>query len=217
MAQSFLNEFLEYLDAEDKEKCVNFIIKKINNKELDISTLYSQILEPSLNRFYCDVEEEKLCVWKEHIRTSIIRAIIEICYPYILNERKEKKIKLLNIKVLVGCPSEEYHDVGARMIADIFTLYGYDSIFIGANTPRTEIKDAINILKPKIIALSITNYYNLVEAEKAIALIKSYTEFKGKIVVGGIAFLSNPEIYKKIGADILIKNYNQIKNLAEGI
>jgi len=217
MFQLFLKEFLEYLDAEDKEKCVEFIIKKLDNKELDISTLYSQVLEPSLNKFYCDVEEEKLCIWKEHVRTSIISTIIELCYPYILKERKEKKVKTLNIKVLVGCPSEEYRDVGARMIADIFTLYGYDSIFVGANTPRTEIRDAINILRPKIIVLSITNYYNLVEAEKAIALIRGYTEFKGKIIVGGIAFLSNPEIYKQIGADFLIENYSQIKNLAEGI
>ena len=217
MSQSFLNEFLEYLDAEDKEKCVDFIIKKLDNKEIEVSTLYSQVLEPALNKFYCYVEEEKLCIWKEHVRNSIISTIIEICYSYILKERKDKGIKALNIKVLVGCPSEEYCDMGAKMISDIFTLYGFDSVFIGANTPRTEIRDAINILKPKIIALSITNYYNLLEAQKAIDLIRNYTEFDGKIVVGGIAFLSNPEIYKKIGADLLIENYSQIKNLAEGI
>ena len=41
MSQSFLNEFLEYLDAEDKEKCVDFIIKKLDNKEIEVSTFYS--------------------------------------------------------------------------------------------------------------------------------------------------------------------------------
>ena len=208
-------EFLEYLDNEDKENCINLITSKLDKKELDIPTLYKEILEPSLNAFYCDAEEEKMCIWKEHIRTSIIRTIIEICYLYILKERKEKGVKLLNQNILIGCPAEEYHDTGAKMIADIFTLYGFNAIFVGANTPREEIRDAINLLKPKFIGISVTISYNLVEAEKAISLIKQHTEFDGKIVVGGQAFQNNPDNYKKIGADILIRNFNEIEKLAK--
>ena len=208
-------EFLEYLDNEDKENCINLITSKLDKKELDIPTLYKEILEPSLNAFYCDAEEEKMCIWKEHIRTSIIRTIIEICYLYILKERKEKGVKLLNQTILIGCPAEEYHDTGAKMIADIFTLYGFNAIFVGANTPREEVRDAINLLKPKFIGISVTISYNLVEAEKAISLIKQHTEFDGKIVVGGQAFQNNPDNYKKIGADILIRNFNEIEKLAK--
>jgi len=208
-------EFLEYLDNEDKENCINLITSKLDKKELDIPTLYKEILEPSLNAFYCDAEEEKMCIWKEHIRTSIIRTIIEICYLYILKERKEKGVKLLNQTILIGCPAEEYHDTGAKMIADIFTLYGFNAIFVGANTPREEIRDAINLLKPNFIGISVTISYNLVEAEKAISLIKQHTEFDGKIVVGGQAFQNNPDNYKKIGADILIRNFNEIEKLAK--
>lgn len=208
-------EFLEYLDNEDKENCINLITSKLDKKELDIPTLYKEILEPSLNAFYCDAEEEKMCIWKEHIRTSIIRTIIEICYLYILKERKEKGVKLLNQTILIGCPAEEYHDTGAKMIADIFTLYGFNAIFVGANTPKEEIRDAINLLKPKFIGISVTISYNLVEAEKAISLIKQHTEFDGKIVVGGQAFQNNPDNYKKIGADILIRNFNEIEKLAK--
>lgn len=209
------NEFLEYIDKENKEKCVEFVLNKLDKKELDVPTLYKEILEPSLNRFYCDVEEEKLCIWKEHVRSSIIRTIIEICYPYILKERKERGIKLLNQKILIGCPAEEYHEIGARIIADIFTLNGFDAIFVGANTPREEIRDAINILKPTYIGMCVTNYFTLVEAEKAISLIKQHTEFDGKILVGGQAFQSNPDNYKKIGADILIQDFKDIEKLAK--
>ena len=103
------------------------------------------------------------------------------------------------------------------MVADFFTLYGYEAIFVGANTPRTEIGDAINTLKPRIIAISVTNYFNLMEAEKAISLIKEHTDFDGKIIVGGLAFMKNPEIYKKIGADIFVENYNQLQKLSEEV
>ena len=205
------DEFLENIDKEDKEKCVEFVLNKLDNKEIDVSTLYKEILEPSLNRFYCDVDEEKLCIWKEHVRSSIIRTIIELCYPYILRERKEKGIK----KIFIGCPAEEYHEIGARMIADIFTLNGFDAIFVGANTPREEIRDAINTLKPTYIGMCVTNYFTLIEAEKAISLIRDKTEFTGKIVVAGQAFLNNPDNYKKIGADILIQNYGDIEKLTK--
>jgi methanogenic corrinoid protein MtbC1 len=107
--------------------------------------------------------------------------------------------------------------VGARMVADIFTLNGFEAIFVGANTPREEIRDAINALKPRYIGICVTNYFTLVEAEKVIKLIKEHTEFKGKIIVGGSAFLNNPQNYKKIGADILIQDFEDIKKLAEGI
>jgi methanogenic corrinoid protein MtbC1 len=211
------DEFLDYIDKEDKEKCVEFVLNKLDNKEIDVPTLYKEILEPSLNRFYCDVDEEKLCIWKEHVRSSIIRTIIELCYPYILKERKEKGVKILNQKILIGCPAEEYHEIGARMIADIFILNGFDAIFVGANTPREEIRDAINILKPAYIGVCVTNYFTLVEAEKAISLIKQHTEFEGKIIVGGQAFQSNPDNFKKIGADILILNYEDIEKLAKEV
>ena len=212
----FYEEFLKFLENEDKEKSLEFVISKLDNRDIDVPTLYMEVLEPALNLYYCD-ESETLCIWKEHIRTSIIRTIIEICYPYLIRERMEKGIKLNHIKVLVGCPAEEFHDVGAKMIADFFTLYGYDAIYVGANTPRTEIIDAINTLEPKIIALSVTNYFNLMEAEKAISLIKEHTDFKGKIIVGGLAFISNPKIYEKIGADKFIENYNEIQTLAEEV
>ena len=213
----FYEEFLKFLDNEDKENSVKYIISKLDGKEIDIPTLYTEILAPSLNSFYCDGEVDELCIWKEHIRTSIIKTIIEICYPYIIRERKENGFEPKHIKVLIGCPAEELHDVGAKMVADFFTLYGYEAIFVGANTPRTEIGDAINTLKPRIIAISVTNYFNLMEAEKAISLIKEHTDFDGKIIVGGLAFMKNPEIYKKIGADIFVENYNQLQKLSEEV
>lgn len=35
----------------------------------------------------------------------------------------------------VLCPPEEYHDLEARMVADFFTIAGFDTIYVGGNTP----------------------------------------------------------------------------------
>ncbi len=213
----FYNEFLSYLKEENKEKCVNFILDKLEKKQIKIVEFYNEILTPSLNNMFCDEKEEKSCIWKEHVRTSIIRTIIECCYPYILKERKEQGISPKNQKVVVVCPSDEYHEIGARMIVDFFTLLGFESTFIGANTPKTEIETAIQHIKPKFVAISVTNYYNLVEAEKAIKLIKDKMKYDGKIIVGGNAFKTNPEVYKRMGADYCLQTFDQIKKFLEGV
>jgi methanogenic corrinoid protein MtbC1 len=209
------NEFVGYLAEENKEKSVEFILEKLEKIEVGIVELYVEILGPSLNQMFCDDLEDILCIWKEHVRTAIIRTILELTYPYILKEKKEKNVKALNKKVVIVCPGEELHEIGARMVVDFFTLLGYDTTFVGANTPKAEIKAALVEIKPDYVGISVTNYYNLVEAERTIQLLKEI-KFNGKIIVGGNAFTKNPDVYKEIGADLMIQTFEDIKKLAEG-
>jgi methanogenic corrinoid protein MtbC1 len=209
-------EFIGYLKEENKEKSVEFVLDLLNKKEVGIVELYTEILGPSLNQMICDDLEDALCIWKEHVRTAIIRTTLELTYPYILKEKKEKNVKILNKKVVIVCPGEELHEIGARMVVDFFTLLGYKTTFVGANTPKAEIRAALEEIKPDYVGISVTNYYNLVEAERTIKLLRKEIKFDGKIIVGGNAFVKNPDVYKEIGADLLIQTFEDIKKLAEG-
>lgn len=144
----FYEKFLNLLVSEDKENCVNFILDKLDKGEIDVVTLYTDILTLALNSMFCtEDDDDSECIWKEHVRTSIVRTILECCYPYLIKERKAKGIDRRNEKIIVVCPSEEIHEIGARMIVDYFTMLGFDAIFIGANTPREEILNAISMMK----------------------------------------------------------------------
>jgi methanogenic corrinoid protein MtbC1 len=208
-------KFLEYLEIEDKETAVNFILELLNFVKIDIPTLYLEVLAPSLNNMTCNGEDENICIWKEHIRSSIIRTIIECCSPYVSKESKLNKQK--NEKILVVCPSEEYHELGARMAADFFTIWGYNSIFVGSNTPQNELINAMNIIDPRYIAISVSNSYNLVTVKKVISRIKEKKVNKGlKVIVGGYAFKGKPELYKEVGADFCINSFEQIEIISKG-
>lgn len=208
-------EFMEIIESENKEKSIEFAINKLTTGEVDIKTLYKEILEPSLNNIGCKINEDHLCIWREHVRTSIVRTIIECCYPFIIKERKQKSLEKTGKRVIVICPDGEYHDIGARMVADIFTLSGFETIFIGSSTPKEEFISAIDFLTPQYIAMSVTNYYNLVSAKKTVDIIRNSTFLPIKILVGGHAFYSNPETFKKFGADLLIKDFEDIEKLAK--
>lgn len=211
MVKNIYEEFIVYLQQEDREKAVNFVLNKLQTKEIDIVNLYTKILAPSLNSMACDVEDKRICVWREHVRSSIIRTIIENCYPYVMKERREIYKYDNNYLVFVVCPMEEYHEIGARMVTDFFTLCGCKAIFVGSNTPFEDIINAVDILKPDFVALSVTNYYNLVHVKRIIDEINKEKTYK--IVLGGNAFKNNKELVKELGAYKLIDSFDDIKKL----
>jgi methanogenic corrinoid protein MtbC1 len=214
-------EFVALLDRKDKDGCVDLILSKLSSKEIDIVTLYNEVLTPSLNMDFCKGVDKGFCIWEEHIRTSIVRTILECSYPFIVKERDERYGEAKGDKVIVVCPTEEYHEIGPRMVADFFTLCGFDVTFVGANTPQEEIIDVISHIGPKYVALSVTSYYNLVAARRTVDRIskvrrKMEKEDRFRIIVGGNAFRRNSKAFKDIGADLLLQTFEDIRKLAGG-
>lgn len=210
------NKFMEYLEREDKEGAVFYAISLLEENKLDVITLYRDILTPGLNNMICNFTEKEVCIWKEHVRSSIVRTIIECSYPYVIKKRDKNGISKRDERVVVICPQEEYHEIGARMVADVYTLNGFDTIFVGANTPKEDFVSVINVISPKYVVISVTNYYNIVNAEKAIKKIRETVNYGLEIIVGGFAFISNKDIYKKIGADYLMNTFEEIEDFLKG-
>lgn len=207
-------KFSTLLNNEDKEACVSLIISQFNNASSpeDIVSIYTKVLAKALNNIGCNLEDKNICIWKEHIRSSIVRTILENAYPFII--KLKNNFNSYNGKtVAVICPDGEYHEIGARMISDFFTLAGFNSIYVGASTPKEEFINALDYNKIDIFALSITNYFNLVSAKKIISAIKEKEKGKVMIAVGGQAFNNNPSAVLSIGADILLHTYEDILSL----
>lgn len=206
-------EFVRLLEGEDRAGAVKFALSKLDSGELDIPTLYSGLLAPSLNDMVCH-EDPDTCIWKEHVRSSLIRAIVESCYPYVLKQRKAGPGRTHGDRVLVVCPTEEYHELGARMVADFFTLHGYEVTFIGANTPRGVILSAARHVRPRYLAVSVTNYCNLFDAQRVIAAVRKELGTSVKVVVGGNAFKRNKGVASEIGADLELQTFTDISRLS---
>ena len=209
-----LSEFIQELKFGNKEACVRYCLDLLESGKADIRSLYEGYLKESLNRMTCDPEEKALCIWREHEATAIVRTVIECAYPYVIREREMRGARKLG-KAVVLCPESEYHEIGARMIADYLTIIGYEAIFVGSNTPRDEILRAVQILSFDLLALSVTNYYNLVAAKKMIDLIRKKTSKPIRIILGGQAFKNNPELCEKINADILLQTFEDLEAFSE--
>lgn len=212
--EELYQKFTDFMQLENKEMSVSLILTWLEKAESsdEIVKIYTNILARSLNEMGCSLKDKNICIWKEHIRSSIVRTILECAYPHIIRI-KNKENNSNGKAVAVICPDGEYHEIGARMIADFFTLAGYNSTYVGASTPKEEFLNALDYEKMEIFALSVTNYYNLVAAKRIINAIKNKAGNSITIAVGGQAFSNNPSAFLDIGADVLLHTFEDIKSL----
>jgi len=208
------SSFADALDSQDKERAVLLCVEALESGSIEVIDLYLDVLAPALKSWECDYVGDRLCIWKEHIRSSTVRTVLECCFPYIVKKRRGNGLISNDQTVAVLCPPEEYHEIGARMISDIFTIAGYNSIFVGANTPLDTFLEAAKKLSPLYIAISVSNYYNLINSRRMISRIKE-AGGKSRVVVGGNAFENNPNYWKEVGADIFLKDPREILALGK--
>jgi MerR family transcriptional regulator, light-induced transcriptional regulator len=210
--ENFYNKFCSYLEKEDKQGCAQFVLDAVVRRQIIIPELYEKILAPSLNNLTEREGKENLFIWNEHVRSSIIRTIIECCYPYVLREIAESGRCMDKGKVLLICPPEEYHELGARMGSDFFNLCGYSTVFVGSNTPVEVIISGIAIEKPKYVVISASNYYNLVAARKITDSVHA-ADSSIEILACGYAFRHEKSIIAVIGAKGIVNSIDDIMAL----
>ena len=207
-----LKQFKEYLESFNKDKALAFSLGLLSEGKITVPELYEEIIAPTLGSIVISREQEDNLIWKEHTMTNIARSVIECAYPFVLKEREQYKEQKPQ-RVMLLCPEEEYHEIGARMGADFYTIANYEVIFIGSNTPKENFFSAYNTLKPDIVSISITNYLNLVSLKKIIEEMKEKIDKNVKIIISGSAFKTTKKTAADFGADALVSSFADIIKL----
>lgn len=209
-------KFVECLENDDKPNAVRIALDALETGKVGIVELYNELLMPVQNKMELEERRESVAIWKEHFRTSVVRTVVEYCYPRVVNEGLRNSFRTGKKKILIFCPAEEYHDVGARMIADFFTLCGHQVYFLGGNTPPKALLQAMVRLRPEVIAMGVSNYFNLVAARRTIEDVRKILGNEISIILGGAAFKDNLSVVKEIGGDYYVDSYDAVVRISEG-
>lgn len=105
-----------------------------------------------------------------------------------------------NARIIGICGEGEHHCVGLEMVCSLCQLDGWDTYFVGANTPTASAIDLAQQLQPDIIAVSMTTLIALQSTRMLIAKLKE-TLPKMVVVAGGYAATLGPDLWKSFGAD----------------
>ena len=174
--------YLHYLNAlldGDKKQCVQIVLNLIDQK-ISIKEIYMELFQRSMYRIGQMWEREKCSVAGEHVATKITEALIELVSTSSFGDDDNGKF------ALITCVDKEYHELGARMVAGFLEAYGWRTIFIGSNTPQSDIINFVREKKPDLVGISNSFYINVIRLFKLIQAIKE--EFpEQEIIVGGQA------------------------------
>lgn len=186
-------EFLDCLLAGNRIKCSDIVRGYLQNG-LSIENLYEGIFKKALYDVGELWEYNKISVATEHLASAIVESLLNETYTnVILNDR-------ISRTVIVSCVENEFHQIGIKMVSDVFEMNGWNSYFLGANTPTKELVAFSKRIIPDLFAISMSIYFHLPILEKMITTLR--TEFPAQpILVGGQAF-------RQIGQDFIMKYEN---------
>jgi len=138
----------------------------------------------------------EISVAQEHFCSAATQLIMSQLYPYIFSGERTGKAM---VAATIG---GELHEIGIRMVSDFFEMDGWNTYYLGANTPTSGILSAAEQNNASLIALSIAMPYHGQLLRQTIEEIRSHSLGAHlKILVGGNAVNRRSGDYTYFGAD----------------
>lgn len=201
-------QYLAYLLAADKTKARDLIFKLLEQGR-SVADIYQYIFEATQYEVGLLWQNNKISVGQEHYCTAVTQFIISAVYQHIFN-KGNKRGKLIACTI-----AGDLHEMGVRMLADLFEIGGWDTYYMGANMPDEGIISVIKQQQADILAISVSMPLYLTSAETLITKIRSDERLKDvKIIIGGHPFNRVPQLWKRIGADGYAVNAREALELA---
>jgi len=205
-----VQDFLQNLLKGNRANCSS-ISREYLGKNPSVKDLYEEVFKVSLYEVGRLWETNQITVAAEHMATAITEGILNELFEQIVPKNK------VNKKVIVACVEGEYHQVGIKMVADVFEMKGWESFFLGTGIPTTELVRFIRETKPDILAVSLSVYFNFANLLKMLELLRS--EFPDlQIIIGGQAFSRvSDEALLRLGNVVLLPDLYLLEKYIESI
>ncbi len=158
--------YLAALLRGDRIFCVN-VARQALAAGVPIKALYTDLFHASLYEVGELWQTNRIPVAAEHLATAITESVMAQVAASALFGHEP-----MGRSLIVSCVANEFHQVGGRMVADICEIKGWDTCFLGANTPVLDLLNRIGKLRPDVLALSIAIYFNLPALRSAIEEVR---------------------------------------------
>lgn len=202
--------YLDYLLEGKSKKAIQYIKDIRRVLKLSIETIYLDILQGVMEEVGNLWHQNKISVDQEHYITSVTQLVLSQFYDEIFQTEKN------DLNLLSCCIGSELHEMGARMVSDIFEYNGWNTVYLGASVPKKALLKAIENHQPNLITLSVTMPQHLVLCKETAEAIKK--EFpKIKVAVGGRAFSLMNQDFSSWSVDFHKNNVLELLTWAKAV
>lgn len=191
LAETFMHSCLNLKRVEALEQ-----IQHAVQSGISVNDIYLQIITPVMHELGRLWQLNKITIGQEHYCTALAQMAMSQLFPWIFDGRVKTK------RLISTCVAGELHEIGARMVADLFEMKGWDTVFLGADVPVESVIDAIIQHDADILAISVTLGCHLGAVSEMIKWVRANPDCgKVKIMVGGAAFNVDSSLWQIMGAD----------------
>lgn len=161
-----------------------------------VQDIYLQVFQPCQREVGRLWQRRQITVAQEHFCTAATQLAISQLYPYLIQTPRNGR------RALAASPSGELHELGLRLVADLFEAEGWDTMYLGASVPAESVVRAVAEFKPDLLLISATMSFHLNSVERLIAAVRSADGAENlRIMVGGYPCNIDPGLAQRLGAD----------------
>lgn len=180
-APSLYDDYLAALLRGDRSTCAR-IVRELLLNEMSIRTIYTDWFCAALYHVGELWESNRISVATEHLATAITeRVMSEVVAPVLFGREPVGR------SLMIACVPHEFHRIGGRMVADLAEMRGWDTYFLGANTPPGGLLALLDEKQPDVLALSLGLPGNLPDVRNTIGAVRALRP-EMPIWLGGQAF-----------------------------
>jgi methanogenic corrinoid protein MtbC1 len=188
-------QYLQALLRAERHEAGRLVLEAVR-AGVAVGDVYLQVFQRSQREVGRLWQLRQITVAQEHYCTAATQLVMAQLYPYLFAlPRKGRRL----VAASVG---GELHEVGLRVVTDLFEADGWDTLYLGANLPAGAVVEAVGRHRPDLLLVSATMAFHLSGVEQLIAQVRSSEAGQAiRVLAGGYPFNVDPELWRRVGAD----------------
>jgi MerR family transcriptional regulator, light-induced transcriptional regulator len=179
-----------YLEAQltgDRQRAVQLLIDDGVKAGVPVDDLLLHVITPAQREIGRLWEANEVSVADEHVAT----AISQLAMSYLYSHAPPSGLRREHI--LIACVDGEWHDMGARIAADVLEHHGFSVCLLGPSVPTDDLIARVRQESPDIVLLSITMPTHVASLRSTFeALTRAYPLLP--VLVGGRGTVDDPSL-----------------------
>jgi MerR family transcriptional regulator, light-induced transcriptional regulator len=151
--------------------------------------IYLEIFQPTAYEIGRLWQTNQVSVAQEHLATAIIERQMGELHPYFKGRPGPRRT------IVLGCVPDEWHSIGARMVADFFEAEGWQVHYLGANVPVRDLVGLARESSADMVGLSAEMLFNLPRVGELVRALDTAGLGGIPVIAGGMPFIEQPDLW----------------------
>jgi signal transduction histidine kinase/ActR/RegA family two-component response regulator len=188
-------QYLKALLRTERHEASRLILSAVQSG-VAVKDIYLQVFQRCQREVGRLWQLKQITVAQEHYCTAATQLVMAQLYPSLFELPKTGR------KMVATSVGGEFHEIGLRIVTDLFEAEGWDTQYLGANLPAASVVRTVEQYRPDLLLVSVTMAFHLSGVEQLIAQVRASEAAQAlKILVGGYPFNVDPGLWKRVGAD----------------